>query len=221
MEILTVALTEGRSPQRLLVALHGWGANYNDLAALAPYLNLPDYQLLFPNAPFPHPYAPGGRMWYSLDGDYSFQSSADFRNHPELAQSRTQLLDWLRSLESQTGVPLSRTILAGFSQGGAMTLDVGTQLPLGALMVLSGYLHAPLTPPAHPLPPILMVHGRYDPVVPLLAAQQAKAQLVQLGATVDYHEIDMGHEIQPVVLHFMQSFLREQLSFTGDAPETT
>ncbi|NJO21274.1 MAG: alpha/beta hydrolase, partial [Spirulinaceae cyanobacterium RM2_2_10] len=49
-----------------MVALHGWGANAEDLASLAAYLQLPSYQLLFPNAPLPHPHAPNGRAWYAL-----------------------------------------------------------------------------------------------------------------------------------------------------------
>ncbi len=190
--------------------LHGWGANAQDVAALSTYLDLPDYQFLFPNAPFPHPYAPSGKMWYSLPSDYSFFSSPTFRDQPELRESRSQLLEWLQSLESITGISLERTILGGFSQGGAMTLDVGLELPLRALLVLSGFLHAP--PPAEislPLPPVLIVHGRYDPVVPLAAAQQIQQSLLNLGASVQYFEEDMGHEIQPVVLSHMQSFMED------------
>jgi phospholipase/carboxylesterase len=197
--------------------LHGWGANAQDVAALASYINLPNHQFLFPNAPFPHPYAPMGRMWYSLSSDYSFFSQPEFRQQPELQESRTQLLHWLKSLPQTTGIPLTQTILGGFSQGGAMTLDVGLSLPFAALVVLSGYLHTPLEPleldlepfDAHQLPPILMVHGRQDPVVPLTAAQHARDRLQQLGASVQYFEQEMGHEIQPVVLSHMQSFIEE------------
>lgn len=191
------------------MALHGWGANAQDLAALAPYLNLPDYQFVFPNAPFPHTYAPGGRMWYDIPANFSFQRSADVDQWPELAASRQQLRDWLLGLEAETGVPLSQTILSGFSQGGAMTLDVGLTLPLAALMVLSGYLHAPAQIEPSP-PPVLMVHGQQDMVVPLRAAQQARDSLQQQGVAVTYHELaDMGHEIDPMVLKLMQSFVGE------------
>ena len=191
--------------------LHGWGANAQDVAGLSAYLHLPDYQFLFPNAPFPHPQAPVGKMWYGLPSDYSFFSSPTFRDQPELKQSRSLLLDWLRSLEDSTGVPLSQTILGGFSQGGAMTLDVGLDLPLAGLMVLSGYLHAPLTGSRSPaeIPPILLVHGQSDPVVPLTAAQYMRQSLLSLGASVKYFELNMGHEIQPVVLSHMQSFIEE------------
>jgi phospholipase/carboxylesterase len=194
--------------------LHGWGANYHDLAALAPYLGLSDYLLVLPNAPFPHPQVPGGRMWYDLSGDYSFQSSFDLTQNAELATSRQRLTDWLGSLESTTGIPLAQTVLAGFSQGGAMTLDVGLTLPLKALMVLSGYLHAPISQPlisqqtAAP-PPILMIHGIQDTVVPISAARAAKTAVEAIGGRVTYHELNMGHEIQPDALKIMQSFLLE------------
>ncbi|HEY9638949.1 MAG TPA: alpha/beta hydrolase [Coleofasciculaceae cyanobacterium] len=208
---------KGGQPKGLLVMLHGWGANAQDVAALASYVDLPDYQFLFPNAPFPHPYAPMGRMWYGLPNDYSFFSRPEFRQQPELQKSRSQLLRWLQSLPQTTGIPLTRTILGGFSQGGAMTLDVGLSMPVAGLMVLSGYLHAPLEPAelglersvSQPLPPILVVHGRQDPVVPLAAAQHVRDGLQKLGASVQYFEQDMGHEIQPVVLSHMQSFIEE------------
>lgn len=195
----------------VLVVLHGWGANAQDVAALAAYLDLPNYQLCFPNAPFPFPYGPAGRMWYDLPADYSFFSRPEFRDQPELRQSRQLLTDWLLSLEQTTGIPLAQTVLAGFSQGGAMTLDVGLQLPLAALMVLSGYLHAPpeVATLTQPLPKVLMVHGRQDQVVPLLASYQARDRLLELGASVHYHELAMGHEVQPAVLKLMQSFIEE------------
>jgi len=193
-----------------LVMLHGWGANAQDVAALANYLDLPDYQFLFPEAPFPHPYSAAGKMWYGLPDDYSFFSRPEFRQQPELQKSRLELVTWLRSLEQTTGVPLNRTILSGFSQGGAMTLDIGLQLPFAALMVLSGYLHAPLESVEQGcLSPVLIVHGRQDPVVPLKAAQLVHESLVKLGADVQYYEQDMGHEIQPLVLSRMQSFMEE------------
>jgi phospholipase/carboxylesterase len=204
-------------PQALLVMLHGWGANAQDVAALASYVDLPNFQFFFPNAPFPFPYSPTGRMWYDLPEQYSFSSQPDVRQHAQIQESRQELLNWLKSLEATTGVPLSHTILAGFSQGGAMTLDVGLQLPLAALMVLSGYAHSPLETVAGSAPNVLMVHGRLDQVVPLRAAQQAREQLNQLGVAVQYHELSMGHEIQPIVLKLMQSFI-EEIVFPPDSP---
>ena len=92
-----------------------------------------------------------------------------------------------------------------------MTLDVGVRLPLAGLMILSGYLHAPLQPQQTSLPPTLMIHGRQDQVVPLQAAHQARDSLVEIGITPNYQEYDMGHEIQPIALRQIQSFVKEFL----------
>lgn len=183
-----------------LIALHGWGANAQDLASLSPYLDLKGYQHFFPNAPFPHPQVPGGRMWYDL---------SDLSKRQGLDQSRQLLTEWLQSFDSND-VSLKQTFLAGFSQGGAMTLDVGCHLPVAGLIVLSGYLHPPaIRPLPQTFPPILMVHGRQDPVVPLTAAQQARDVLTQAGAEVVYREFDMGHEIQPQVLTLIREFIEQ------------
>ncbi|MDX2213005.1 MAG: alpha/beta hydrolase [Oculatellaceae cyanobacterium bins.114] len=193
--------------QGLLVMLHGWGANAQDVAALASYVNLPEYQFIFPEAPFPHPYSTTGKKWYGFPDDYDFRSRDDFQTKVDLLQSRQQLIDWLGSLEGETGIPLSHTVLAGFSQGGAMTLDVGLRLPFAALMVLSGYLHAPLQLETPPKSPVLMVHGTLDNVVPITAARQARDFLIAAGVNVDYQELVMGHEIQPIILQIVQSFI--------------
>jgi phospholipase/carboxylesterase len=175
-----------QNPSALIVTLHGWGANAQDVASLLPYLNLPDYEFLLPNAPYPYPYSPTGRSWYDLRDENMYEG---------LTESRQMLIDWLQSLESVTGVPLSRTILSGFSQGGAMTLDVGLNLPLAGLVVMSGYLHPGIENLKHSsFPPTLIMHGRQDQVVPLSAAIKAKAVAESLGVAVDYHEFDMGHE---------------------------
>jgi phospholipase/carboxylesterase len=140
-------------------------------------------------------------MWYDL-------SSQTGEGLPE---SRKLLTDWLQSLEGSTGVPLSRTILSGFSQGAAMTLDVGLTLPLAGLVALSGYLH-PIAASAGQFPPVLLVHGRQDSVVPLKAAHQARETLVALGVAVQYQEFDMGHEIRPEVLAVIRNFVLGAMS---------
>jgi phospholipase/carboxylesterase len=215
LEALSVSARH-QPPHFLLVMLHGWGANAQDVAALASYLDLPTFEFAFPNAPFAFPYSPVGRVWYDLPENYSFSSQPARSQQVQLQSSRQELLTWLKSLPDTTGIPLARTVLAGFSQGGAMTLDVGLQLPLAALMVLSGYAHTQLEATASLVPKILMVHGRSDLVVPLAAAQQTRQQLSQLGIPVQYHELNMGHEIQPDVLKLMQSFI-EEIVFPPDS----
>lgn len=208
---------ETETPSHLFVGLHGWGANAQDLAGLSPYMNLSDCQMIFPDAPFPHPQASGGKMWYGFPVGYDFSDVYDLEQQADLQSSRQQLRNWLRSLADQTGIPLSRTILAGFSQGGAMTLDVGLSLPLAALIVMSGYLHGSLRiEDSAETPPVFVVHGRFDPVVPLAAAHQTRDHLQKAGVAVQYHEFDMGHEIQMPALAQIRSFVQEIWPTAGE-----
>lgn len=198
LEFISVPRTTSQTPAGLVVCLHGWGANAQDLASFSGELDLDNYQFFFPDAPFPHPNAPGGKMWYDLERQ-------DFQ---QLADSRQRLGNFLNSLSEKTSVPLSRTFLSGFSQGGAMTLDVGLTLPLAGLISLSGYLHAEPQASTDGYPPILMMHGQQDQVVPLSAAQRAQMVLSELGATVDYHEFNIGHWIVPEQLTLMRRFIQ-------------
>jgi phospholipase/carboxylesterase len=190
-------------PAGTIVLLHGWGANHHDLGELAPYFNLPEYHFLFPNGIFDHEYTDTGKMWYSFTGAGRF----DDRSKTQRATSRQILTDWVLSLPAQTGTPLDRTWIAGFSQGGAMTLDIGLDLPVAGLIVLSGYLHPDRQPPQTDAPPALIVHGRQDDVVPLAAAHKARSQLTTWGVPVTYQEFDMGHTIVPEVLNVVKNFV--------------
>ena len=205
LKAIAVPPSEGKEPVGLIVTLHGWGANAQDLASLVPFLNLPDFQFMFPDAPFPHPYSSTGKMWYNLSS----------QEHQGYQESRQMLTQWLQSLESSTGVPLSRTILSGFSQGAAMTLDVGLGLPLAGLVALSGYLHPISYPENSKFPPVLIVHGKQDSVVPLKAAVNARDNLTGLGIAVEYHEFDMAHEIRPEVLPVIRNFVLGAVSQTS------
>ena len=204
LEVISVPPTTGEAPKNLIIMLHGWGANSQDLAPLSSLLNLPDYQFLFPNAPFPHPYSPTGRAWYELREEESGKG---------LPESRQMLVDWIRSLEKTTNVPFSRTILSGFSQGGAMTLDIGLTFPLAGLVSMSGYLHRNLTfVGKNSFPPTLMIHGTKDEVVPLAAAMKAKETLESMGVALQYQEFDMGHEIQPSTIELFRNFVTQVVS---------
>ena len=188
-------------PTHLLVVLHGWGANYQDFVPFAKVLNLPGLGYFFPNAPFPHFQVPGGKAWYSLEN----------KEFTGLAESRQLLIDWLKSLKDSTGVPLSKTVLAGFSQGGAMTLDVGLTLPLAALASFSGYLHyQPQAVEERTFPPTMIVHGKQDPVVPLAAAVKARDELTKIGVPVRYHEFEMAHEVRDPAIALFKQFILDR-----------
>jgi phospholipase/carboxylesterase len=199
--ILVPARTD--APIGSIVLLHGWGANHDDLGDLVPYFNLSEYQFLFPNGIFDHEYSDTGKMWYSFTG----AGHTTDRSTAQLATSREVLSEWVQSLPDSTGIPLDRTWIAGFSQGGAMTLDIGLNLPVAGLIVLSGYLHPDLPQPAQAAPPVLIVHGRQDDVVPIAAARKSQETLTQWGVDVRYQEFEMGHSIVPEVLQVVRQFV--------------
>jgi phospholipase/carboxylesterase len=213
LQALTYGPTDGTADW-CLVALHGWGANASDLVGLAPYLGLDRFTMVFPDAPWPHPQVPSGRMWYSFPAGYDFRRPHDFAAQGDLQGSRDRLKGWLAGLPQNTGIPLEKTILAGFSQGGAMTLDLGPQLPLAGQIVLSGYLHSAPLAPVSPRP-VLMVHGSFDPVVPVALARQAHTTLREQGQPVAWHEIAMGHEIPPQIIGLIAQFC-EDLRLAGE-----
>ncbi len=200
MDVTTVPATG--VPQGNIVLMHGWGANNDDLVGLLPYLQLPNYQFLLPNGLFEHQYTETGRAWYSFTGAGELTA----HSRQELVTSRQILQDWLQTLPKTTGVDLDHTWIAGFSQGGAMALEVGLTLPVAGIMVLSGYLHTDVTTP-QTCPPVAIWHGRQDEVVPIEAAWQTRQQLLKWGAVVQYHELEMGHNIIPEEIKMMKQFV--------------
>ncbi|MGI0480458.1 alpha/beta hydrolase [Geminocystis sp. CENA526] len=197
MDVISIEPKNGENPEFVMVLLHGWGANYHDLTALVPMLNLPSCLYLFPNAPYAHYQVEGGRAWYALEN-----------GNEGIEASLNQLYQWLLSLEDNTNIPLSKTILGGFSQGGAMSLDVGLQLPLAGVVSLSGYLHFQPTADRNPFPPTFISHGTLDNVVPASMAREAKQKLEKVGVSVEYKEFPIGHEIIPAQMHLVRDFVQ-------------
>ena len=148
-----------------------------------------------------------GRAWYELSRDNMYEG---------LTESRKLLIDWLQSLEKNTGIPLKRTILSGFSQGGAMTLDVGLKLPFAGLISMSGYLHSDIqnlqSLENNFLPPMLIMHGKRDEIVPLQAAQKARDILESQPVSLEYREFDGGHQISSEMLDVARTFILSNLT---------
>ncbi len=205
--ISLVPQSSGAGSEQLIVLLHGWGANAQDVAGLIEAIAMisSPTQALLPNAPFAHPMVPGGRAWYSFPPNYDFRRPHDFAAQADLQESRQRLKAWMESLPEKTGIPLEKTIMGGFSQGGAMTLDIGPQLPLAAMLILSGYSHTPIIRCVTPRP-VLVIHGRQDPVVPLAKALDTQAQLTAQDLPVTYREFDMGHEVSLEALKIASQF---------------
>jgi phospholipase/carboxylesterase len=205
LKVMTIGAME-QPAMGALVVLHGWGANAEDAAYFTGMLPLAKVDRFLPEGPFNHPYSDVGRMWYSLDNITGFDG--DLSHQADLQTSRQLLTDWLLALPGKTGIPLERTILGGFSQGGAMTIEVGLTLPLAGLMILSGYLHKSLANIPKPPMPILQIHGQQDMVVPIAAARKTRDALLALGSNLTYQEFPgLGHEVSMTVLEQMQGFV--------------
>jgi phospholipase/carboxylesterase len=180
-----------------LVLLHGWGADADDLLDLGELLVGPETSVVALRAPEPHPYG-SGRQWYGLEPiDWS-----------ALPAAREALRQRLQALAES--VALEHTVLLGFSQGGAMALDVGSRLPLAGIVSCSGYPHEGWQPSAT-AGPVLLSHGHDDPVVPFAASEEVQRRLEAAGAAVQMHPFSGGHSIDPALLPTIASFIRQQL----------
>ena len=184
----------------LVIMLHGFGANMQDLAGLAPAINATGYVYACPNAPIPFNLGPGhtGFGWMTPRGGGA----------PEEAANSEKLLgDFFDTVFKQFNVAPGRALLLGFSQGGGMTYRCGLGQPdrFAGLAALSATLPEPDELagrlPEERTQPIFIAHGRYDQMISEDTAHSAKSFLVSNGYSPEFHIYDMGHEISPNVLN--------------------
>ena len=135
-----------------------------------------------------------------------------------LRRSQQQIIELIET-EKKKGIPANRIILAGFSQGGAMTLFTGLRYPqkLAGLLVLSGYL--PLSEmltaemsETNAKTAIFMAHGKQDSVVPFDGARISKEFLLKRGIPVEWHEYNMAHSLHPQEIRDISIWLQSRLS---------
>ena len=208
-----LAPAAGGAPKQLVVFLHGYGADGNDLIALgkewAPLL--PNTAFVSPHAPEPCGMAPMGRQWFDLSmGDMTKVAEGVKRASPALESC----LD--TELERQ-GLTSESLALVGFSQGTMMALSVGLTRPTSPAAIV-GYSGALATvealPPAGQGPAILLVHGDMDEVIPIDALIMAREVLGQAGLSVQWHvSRGIGHGIDGDGLRLGGDFLKQ--AFTG------
>lgn len=202
----------GGPAKQLVILLHGLGADGNDLIALAPHLAqvLPDAHFIAPDAPFPCDMAPYGRQWFSLQ---------DRDPHAMLAGIRmaAPILDGFidRQME-RFALDASKLALVGFSQGTMMSLHVAPRRPeaFGAVVGFSGALLAgeALADETASRPPVLLIHGDADDVVPVQATPTAAGALQDAGFTVETLICPgIPHSIDPAGLHRSMDFLGRKL----------
>ncbi len=202
----------GGKPSSLVVLLHGYGSNGEDLISLAPYWAkaLPNTQFVSPNAPEPVPMAPGGYQWFPI-------SRLDPREvETGVARASGVLEKFIdRELERYQIAP-DRMALVGFSQGTMMALHVGLRRPrLGAIVGFSGALPAAgkLKDEAKCKPPVLLVHGDQDEMIPITALFAAAEGLAAAEIGAQWHvSYGVPHSIGPDGLQLGGEFLRAALA---------
>ncbi len=199
----------------LVVLLHGYGADGADLIGLADPLSrvLPGAAFLSPNAPERCSVNPMGYQWFPIswiDGTPEAEMLAGFR------RAAAWLSGWLADAIAAEGVTPERAALIGFSQGTMMGLHVGPRLaaPLAGVVGFSGRL-APAGPedgPARHRPPVLLVHGDRDEVIPVDALHETRAALSADGFDVQWRiSRGIGHGIAPDGLAAAAEFLAARL----------
>ncbi|MCT0249184.1 alpha/beta hydrolase [Synechococcus sp. CS-205] len=181
--------------EQRLVLLHGWGADADDLLDLGEELAGRRTGVVSLRAPEAHPCGVG-RQWYDLQ-----QSE-----WPGLAGARQQLKLRLEALAES--LPLERTVVLGFSQGAAMALDVASDLPVAGVICCSGYPHPGWNPRA-PLPPILLTHGRADPMVPYAASEELQRLWRNAGGDSQLLGFPGEHTIDTALFPALRRFMEQ------------
>jgi len=197
----------GGKPGKIVLLLHGYGSNGADLISLAPHWRqlLPDALFLAPNAP--QRCAMGaGFQWWPLT---TFSPQALATGAASAAPAVDMFID--RKLD-QYGLTEADLAIVGFSQGTMMALHVGLRRkrPIAAIVGYSGALTgaAGLAHEVQSKPPVLLVHGSADPVVPVAALHAAEAALRQVGVAVTTHvSHGLGHSVDPVGLKLGGAFV--------------
>lgn len=203
----------GAAPKQIVMLLHGFGSNGADMIALAPQWQdvLPDALFLAPHAPQRCGMMGMGYQWWGLTG---FAPSALAAGAASAAPAINNFIDRKLAQYDLTEADLA---LVGFSQGTMMALHVGLRRPraVAAVVGYSGMLtgFADLAHKDFPKPPVLLVHGTADPVVPIAALHIAESDLKHLGVEVTTHvSYGVAHTVDPVGLRLGRDFLAENFS---------
>ena len=208
------------APAASVIWLHGLGADGYDFVPVVrelENLGVPAARYVFPHAPTRPVTINGGyvmRAWYDILGTDLVR-----REDEGGIRDSQQRVEALMARETARGTPRSRIVLAGFSQGGAITLQTGLRQdePLAGLLALSTYLplasafDAERTAASRGVP-IFMAHGRSDPVIPLVRATTSRDQLKAAGDDVEWHEYEMPHSVCEEEIRQIAGFLKRVLA---------
>lgn len=215
-----VTLSPAASATATVVVLHGLGADGWDFVPVVQELRLPDalpVRFVFPHAPVRPITVNNGyemRGWYDIR-DFSITGREDVEG---MTESADRIAEYVRR-ERELGVPPGRVVLAGFSQGGAVALHGGLRFPerLGGIVALSTYLPfrsriAAEVSQTNRDVPILMCHGRNDPVVSYELGETSRDVLREHGYEVEWHAFPFAHEVSLDEIAVVSRWLGQQLA---------
>lgn len=197
----------GGKAKSIVVLMHGLGADGNDLIGLAPMMaeHLPDTHFISPNAPYPCDMAPMGHQWFSLR-DWS--PAAMLRGADQVAPVVHRFAD---DLLERLSLPEEKLAWVGFSQGTMTALHVALQRQHNCAGVV-GFSGALVTQSITSKPPVCLIHGEQDMVVPFQAMGIAERILRGAGVLVETHRRpQLGHGIDPEGLDAAIAFLKTRL----------
>ena len=193
-----VSIGSQNSSHRIIL-LHGWGSDADDLLPVGKSIiqnSLFEFELISLNAPDFRPNSTG-RQWYSL-------FPPDW-NEADIAVNK--LIDTLNAFD-KTKISLKKTVLLGFSQGGAMAIDAGLRLDLGLVISCSGYSHPKWDPIKNN--PVLLSHGLQDDVVPVNASRDISKRLSKKGNfNNELYEYNCSHTIHPEFIEIIKLKIKD------------
>ena len=193
-----VSIGSQNSSHRIIL-LHGWGADADDLLPVGKSIihnSCFEFQIISLKAPTLRS-DNTGRQWYSLFPP----------NWIEAEIAVDKLVDTLEAFD-KTKIPLQKTVILGFSQGGAMALDAGLRVDLGLVISCSGYSHPKWDPIKNN--PVLLSHGSQDEVVPINASRDISKRLINLkNINNELHTYNCSHTIHPDFIEVIRLKIRE------------
>ena len=220
MNLQTFEVNPVSTPRATIIILHGLGADGTDFMSVADELKLDavgPVRYVFPRAPVRPVTINGGnkmRAWY----DILNMDLVRREDEAGLRDSMTQV-HALIDAEVARGVPASRIVLGGFSQGCAIALGAGLRYrdKLAGLLAMSGYMPLADTLAAERNAanidtPVFLAHGRNDGVIALPRATATRDQLLALGQPLEWHDYPMEHSVCMEEVQAIQTFLRQALA---------